>query len=152
MTRRSDLKGGSWFGIGIEHPKHASNVGTLFRSAVAFDAGFLFTLGTRYRPEASDTVHSWRHLPYVPYPNLDAFTGARPFDTPVVGVEFSEDAKPLARFLHPRRALYLLGAEDRGLSKGALDLCQDVVCIPTRYCLNVSAAGTVLMYDRSAKT
>lgn len=151
MTRRSQYRGGNWCGIGIERGKTVENLGTLFRSAVCLGADFVFTIGGRYHPQASDTVRSWTHLPYVAYPTLEAFTETRPFDTPLIGVELTDDARPLERFVHPRRALYLLGPEDGSLSNAALALCQDVIAFQSRYCLNVAAAGTVLLYDRQTK-
>jgi tRNA G18 (ribose-2'-O)-methylase SpoU len=146
-----DNKGGHWCGIGIERNKRGVNLGTLFRSAVCLHADFVFTIGRRYDPHCSDTVRSWTHLPYVPYDDVESFRNARPFDTPVIGVELAPDAKPLETFVHPRRALYLLGPEDGSLSNAALDMCTDVVAFSSAYCLNVASAGTVVLYDRHAK-
>jgi tRNA G18 (ribose-2'-O)-methylase SpoU len=68
-------------------------------------------------------------------------------------VEFDPRARPLDRYVHPERACYLLGAEDTGLPKHVLDRCRDLVQIPaTAYCLNVAVAGSIVMYDRAAKT
>ena len=55
------------------------------------------------------------------------------------------------RLDHPRRACYLLGAEDFGLKKEALDLCHQVVRIPSKFCLNVSTTGSIVMFDRNSK-
>ena len=37
-----------YFGIGIENAKSRKNVGNLFRSAMNFNADFIFTIGDRY--------------------------------------------------------------------------------------------------------
>ena len=147
----SAYKGGSWCGIGTARTKREVNLGTLFRSAACLNADLVFTVGRRYTPQSSDTVKSWTHLPYVPYPDLDAFAASRPFDTPIIGVELTPDARPLETFVHPRRALYLLGPEDGSLSAAELALCSEVVAFSSSYCLNVAAAGTVVLYDRQAK-
>ena len=53
----------------------------------------------------------------------------------------------------PERAVYLLGAEDHGLSRKALDKCHHFIMIPGSQLdqsLNVSVAGSIIMYDRVA--
>lgn len=140
-----------FFGIGIERGKTTTNLGTLWRSAVCMDASFIFTVGARYHPQASDTVKSWRHVPYFKYADVADFRAHIPHDVVPVGVELTADAQPLETFPHPPRAVYLLGPEDGSLSGAALELCASVVKIDTRWCLNVAAAGSVLMYDRRQK-
>lgn len=72
----------------------------------------------------------------------------------MVGVELTPDAKPLEQFCHPERVIYLLGAEDNGLTKEALEYCRTsggIVILPGDFSMNVSAAGSIVMYDRHAK-
>ena len=42
--------------------KNANNLGTLWRSAFQLDAAFLFTVGGRYKVQATDTVNAASHL------------------------------------------------------------------------------------------
>jgi tRNA G18 (ribose-2'-O)-methylase SpoU len=58
----------------------------------------------------------------------------------------------LVSFDHPDRAIYLLGAEDRGLSQEALEISDHIVEIPTKYCLNVASTGSIILYDRLSKS
>jgi tRNA G18 (ribose-2'-O)-methylase SpoU len=138
-----------YFGIGIENQKTPANLGTLWRSAFNFGASFLFTVNRRYPPQVSDTVKAWRHVPLQNYGDIDAFAGAVPMDCEVIGVELHDHATPLKRFHHPERAIYLLGAEDKGLSAKALGLCQRVIQIESRQCLNVAVAGSIVMWHRN---
>lgn len=138
-------------GIGIEHPKTHWNIGTLWRSAYAFDAAFIFTIGKRYSKQSSDTMNVWKHLPLLHFPTLEAFQESRPSDCELVGIETVPSGEILRGFRHPERAIYLLGAEDYGLTPEALRLCQRVVRIPAAYCLNVATSGSLVLYDRSAK-
>jgi tRNA G18 (ribose-2'-O)-methylase SpoU len=140
-----------YFGIGIQHTKNAINVGTLWRSAQAFGAGFIFTIGRRYKGQASDTTKAWKHIPLLHYNDLDDFFNHMPHDCRLVGVEIEDQAVALPSYTHPERAIYLLGAEDHGLTSEAIRRCHDIVEIPSRFCLNVSTAGSVIMYDRRAK-
>lgn len=151
MTRKADRRSRGYFGIGIERSKTEANVGTLWRSAFAFGASFVFTIGRRYPRQSSDTTKSWRHIPLLEYADVDDFHAHIPYDCQVVGVELTPDAHALESFAHPQRAIYLLGPEDGSLSAKAQDLCQSVVRFDSDYCLNVAAAGTVVMYDRNAK-
>lgn len=151
MTRKAQVHGGIWCGIGIERPKTPANLGTLWRSAVCLGADYIFTIGDRYRREASDTVGAAGHVPCFSYADLDDFNEHRPYNAPLVGVELTDAAQPLEEFDHPRQAIYLLGPEDGSLSEKATALCQRVVSFSSRYCLNVASAGTVVLYDRHVK-
>ena len=151
-TRRAVLRDHrGYFGIGVERSKVAANVGTLWRSAYSLGASFIFTIGRRYPPQCTDVVKAWRHIPLLEYVDVEDFHRHIPYDCQVVGVEILPIAQALETFHHPQRAIYLLGPEDGSLSRAALDLCQAVVQFDSAYCLNVAAAGTVVLYDRRAK-
>jgi len=142
-----------YFGIGIENAKTQVNMGTLWRSANLYNASFLFTIGKRYQKQCSDTMASHKHLPLYNHADFEAFYEHIPYDCQLVGVELAESAVSLPRFAHPERAIYLLGAEDNGLSKTALQKCHHLIQIPAckEFSMNVSVAGSIIMYDRFAK-
>lgn len=151
MTRRADANSRGFFAIGIEHNKCAANIGTLWRSAMSYDAAFVFTVGRRYQQQSSDTTVTWRHIPLFAFETLDDLIQHLPYSCPLVGVEIGCGAKPIAAYHHRERAAYLLGAEDRGLSADALSRCHELVELPGRFCLNVSVAGSLVMFDRHQK-
>ena len=138
-----------YFGIGVENLKKSTNLGTLWRSAYNLGAQFIFVIGRRYEKQSSDTVKAWRHIPLFQYENTKHFLRSRPRDCKLIGVEINEQSKDLRTFVHPERAIYLLGPEDGNLS--CMDKCQYIVKIQSRECLNVSVAGSIIMYDRSLK-
>jgi tRNA G18 (ribose-2'-O)-methylase SpoU len=138
-----------YFGIGIENTKNKANIGTLYRSALAFGADYIFTVGKRYEEQCSDTAKAWRHIPLFHFRELEDLK--LPYGCRLVGIEIDPNAYMLPDFIHPERACYLLGAEDRGLSKKAIDMCHMLVRIPSNQCLNVSVAGSIVMYDRLIK-
>lgn len=140
-----------YYGIGIENTKTEINVGTLWRSAKIFNASFIFTIGKRYKKQASDTLKAYRHIPFYQYDNFEQFYNAIPYDCRLIGVELNPKAKQINNFVHPERAIYLLGAEDNGISKEALAKCQAIIQLPGEYCLNVAVAGSIVMYDRLTK-
>jgi tRNA G18 (ribose-2'-O)-methylase SpoU len=69
----------------------------------------------------------------------------------IVGIETSPTATDLRDYKHPANAVYILGSEASGLTNEAMVRCRDLVVIPSRYCLNVAVAGSVVLYDRIAK-
>ncbi len=135
------------------HPKHESNVGTLWRSAFLYDAAFVGTVGRRYVHQASDTPKTPQQIPLVHYADIDDLKEHLPDGTPLVGVELADNSIPLSKFCHPRNAVYLMGAEDRGLPQHVLDKCHHIVQIesPKPWSMNVATAGSILLRDRYLK-
>jgi tRNA G18 (ribose-2'-O)-methylase SpoU len=139
-----------YFGIGIVGGKTPENVGTLWRSAGILGASFIFTAGARYPKQASDTIKAWKHTPFH---ELDDPLAALDLILPLgcVPVAVETGGRPLATYRHPERAIYILGAESTGIPEAVLERCRDRITIPGDYCLNVSVAGSIVMYDRIAK-
>jgi tRNA G18 (ribose-2'-O)-methylase SpoU len=141
-----------YFGIGVYHPKTEQNIGTLWRSATLYGASFIFTVGRRYEKQASDTTQSWRHIPLWHFFDWDELREHIPYDCPLVCVELSDNAFDLRTFIHPERAIYLLGAEDHGVPEHILAGRPTVqIPCPQPYSMNVAVAGSLVMYDRFVK-
>lgn len=143
-----------YFGIGVYSPRTSVNVGVLWRSAQQFDAAFMFTIAARcgFEHQPSNTTRAERHIPLYVYPKLEDFLRVLPTGARLVGVEQWDNSQPLETFKHPERAVYLLGAEDEGLPQEVKEYCTGgVVAISTERCLNVSVAGSIVMYDRQLK-
>ena len=137
-------------GIGIYHPKTELNIGTLWRSAQNFGVDFIFTIGKRYIKDRTDTTKASRHLPLYHYEDWNDFLKHLPTDSEVVCVEQVKSAKNLKIFSHPERAIYLLGAEDKGIPLKLMRGHQKVF-IDTPLCLNVAVAGSIVLFDRQSK-
>lgn len=150
MDGRGYFKRG-YFGIGIYRTKTIHNLGTLWRSAQNFGAAFIFTVGRRYKQQASDTLNTPKHVPLFHYEDFDDLCAHRPFDAPLIGIEQCDRSMDLTTFAHPERAIYLLGAEDNGLPRVVVDKCSAIIAIASPMCLNVSVAGSIVMFDRSTK-
>lgn len=145
------MKQHGYFGIGCLNMKTSMNYGTLFRTAQIMGADFIFLIGSRFKRQASDTMKSWRHLPLFEYDSFEDFQKHRPYDCKLVGIELMESATPIGEFKHPKQACYLLGAEDNGLTKEAIEACQEIIYLPGERSLNVSVAGSIVLYDRITK-
>lgn len=141
-----------YFEIGIFSPKTEMNIGTLWRSAYQLGASGIFTIGRRYKQQASDTTKAFRHIPLRNYESFEEFYSHIPYDAMLVGVEMG--GKALSCFAHPKQAVYLLGAEDYGLPKEVIAKCRLVVSIESVNTLsyNVAVAGSLVMYHRVTST
>jgi len=139
-----------YFGLGVEGISKAMNVGSLFRTAHAFDASFVFTVAASY-PKAegkqSDTSNALGHLPFYSFPDLSSMV--LPDDCTLVGVELTDDAIDLPSFHHPQQAAYILGPERGSLSPEMQERCTHILKIPTKFCINVGLAGAIILYDRT---
>jgi tRNA G18 (ribose-2'-O)-methylase SpoU len=125
------------------------NVGSLFRTAHAFGASYVFTVGAQYTRKVgrgADTSNAPDQVPFYDFP--DASSLVLPEGTELVGVEIVDDAVELPSFRHPRRAAYILGAERISLPPELLAQCVHSVRIPTHFSINVGLAGALVMYDR----
>lgn len=141
-----------FFGIGIQNGKTPENLGVLWRSAQNMGASFIYTIGNRYAKQACDTHKAVGAMPYFHYETFKDFYAHLPKGAMLVGVELTENAEALETFIHPRRCVYLLGAEDHGLSKEAIEKSHFLVKFQSTLSLNVSVAGSIIMYDRSSKS
>ena len=141
-----------YFEIGIFHGKCKHNIGTLWRSAYTFGAHGIFTVGQRYKKQSSDTLKVWRNIPLRHYLTYIDFYEHIPYDAQLVCIEMTNERITLPEFVHPKRAIYLLGAEDDGLPEHIWKHSHTVT-IPTPYpfCLNVATAGSIVLYDRYVK-
>jgi len=140
------------FGIGIYHPKCSTNMGTLWRSAMIYDADYIFTIGRRYQKQASDTLKTWRHMPLWNFATFEDFCAHMPYGARLVCVELAEGSQDLRAYKHHQRAVYLLGAEDHGIPPIIME-GYEILTIPSPepFCLNVATAGTLVLYDRYVK-
>lgn len=141
----------NFFGIGIMQSKREYNIGTLWRSADILGASFIYTIGKRYKKQTSDVLKSWRKIPLFHYEDFDDFYKHLPYNTRLVAVELDERSIPLAEFKHPLRAVYLLGAEDNGLSEETLEKCHEIIQLHGDRSMNVAVAGSIVMHDRVSK-
>jgi len=137
-----------FFEIGIYHIKREVNLGTLWRSAYQLGASGIFTINMRYKRQASDTTAAFSRIPLRHFPDFEAFNDNRPYGAMLIGIEMG--GTKLNDFIHPERAIYLLGAEDHGLPQAILDKCQQVVSIEAlrMESYNVAVAGSIVMWHR----
>ena len=140
-----------FFGIGIETAMQTQNMGTIWRSAQIMGADFIFVIGGQYKRMKTDTIASYRHIPLFYFETFEDFYKSLPMESKLIGIELAENSIPISDFKHPNQAVYLLGSELKGLSEDAKNHCDQIVQLPGKLSLNVSVAGSIVMYDRLMK-
>lgn len=138
-----------YFGIGVQEISKEGNLGNLVRSAHSFGASFFFTINAELNVKAiraSDTSGAYDHMPFYGYECFEDFM--LPKKCALVGVEFVEESVELPSFKHPPQAAYILGPEMGSLNPEVIEVCDHIVKIPMKFCINVGTAGAIVMYDR----
>jgi tRNA(Leu) C34 or U34 (ribose-2'-O)-methylase TrmL len=136
-----------YFGIAVYRPKCAENIGTLWRSAHAFGAAFIATVGHRYRRQPGDTTYAAKHVPLYQFADWPQFVATLPEGAELVCIEQTDASRKIRSYSHPARAVYVLGAEDTGIPAELLRGHQ-VVHIDTPRCANSSGGEARPPHDR----
>lgn len=139
--------------IVLVRPKYPHNVAGAIRAASCFDVKSLIYTGERFAFEAGERIPREERM--KGYASVNFRASERPFDlleqgTPVC-VELHNTSRSLVDFEHPGDAIYVFGPEDGHVSQMIRRFCHHFVHIPTKHCLNLSAAINVVLYDRRVK-
>ena len=141
-----------WYhAIGVFRGKTHHNIGTLWRSAYILGASYIFTVDGKYKKQSSDVLRTWSRIPLFTYKTFEDLLENIPFDCRLIGVEIDDRAEMLHEFEHPKRAIYLLGAEDSGLPEFVKEKCHFLIKLPGNSSLNVGVTGSIVLHDRVSK-
>ena len=138
------------FGVGVEGISKSYNLGAVLRTANALGASFAFTIGATHKAlevRRTDTLRSDVHMPFYEWETPDDLI--LPRGCQLVGVELTEESIELPSFRHPTNCAYILGPEKGNLSDYMQERCDFMVQIPTKFCVNVSLAAALTIYDRT---
>jgi len=142
--------------IYLHNPKYPHNLGQTIRACACFGIGQVWWSGTRVAKKLEGLDRIPREERMRGYSDvrllqseraLDAF----PPDVVPVALEFRPNSEKLPDFVHPKKAVYVFGPEDGSLDRGILSRCHRFVFIPTKHCVNLSAAVYMVLYDRMVK-
>jgi tRNA G18 (ribose-2'-O)-methylase SpoU len=137
-----------YFEVGVLNLRNRQNLGTLWRTAVQLGAAGIFTIGRPYKPQTSDVFQTMQDVPLRHFATFEEFLANRPVGAELVGVEMG--GVPLREFIHPARAVYLLGSEDMGLPPRVLAACNHLVSLQSvgRESYNLAVTGSIVLYHR----
>lgn len=138
------------------NPKFPHNVGAAIRAASCFGVEEVWVTGTRCADEVrtmariprEERMRNYEEVLLVldDYPATGLPEGATP-----VAIELLPGAENLTAFEHPANPVYLFGPEDGSVPPSLRQHCHRRVFIPTRHCVNLSAAVYLVLYDRLVK-
>ncbi|WP_461024797.1 TrmH family RNA methyltransferase [Thalassiella azotivora] len=142
-TRRHPLH------VAIENLRHDLNIGSVVRTANAFNLAGVHVVGRR-RWNRRGAMVTDRYLHVHHHPDAAALAAwAHAVGLPLLGLDNVPDAVPLETADLPERAVLVLGQEGSGLSDDALAACDEVLSIAqfgSTRSLNAGAAAAIAMH------
>jgi tRNA G18 (ribose-2'-O)-methylase SpoU len=135
--------------IAIENWQHDLNIGSIVRTANAFNAEGVHIIGKRdWNKRGAMVTDKYLHLHHHPTPQ-DFANWAKENSVPIIGIDNVEGSKELESATLPNPCALLFGQEGPGLSDAAIAMCEVTYAIrqygSTRS-MNASAAGAIAMY------
>jgi tRNA G18 (ribose-2'-O)-methylase SpoU len=137
--------------VAIENWTHDLNIGSVVRTANAFNVASVHIVGRR-RWNRRGAMVTDRYLHVTHHPDVDelaAWAAGRPDRPPLLGVDNLPGARPLETVRLPRACVLLFGQEGPGLSDPARRACSAVLSIAqfgSTRSINASAAAAIAMH------
>jgi tRNA G18 (ribose-2'-O)-methylase SpoU len=143
-TRRHPLR------IAIQNWEHDFNIGSIVRTANAFNVAGVHIIGKR-RWNRRGAMVTDRYLEVLHHPSVADFVeNIRSARCVIIGVDNLAGAVPLDRAELPQRTCLVFGSEGPGLTDELVAVCKQLVAI-TQYgstrSLNAGAAAAIAMYQ-----
>jgi tRNA G18 (ribose-2'-O)-methylase SpoU len=137
------------FHVAVENWVHDLNIGSVVRTANAFNAAAVHLVGRR-RWNRRGAMVTDRYLDVVHHPDAGQLRRwAAERGLPVLGVDNTAGAVPLETYRIPQRCVLLFGQEGPGLTDDALAACTAVLAIAqfgSTRSLNAGAAAAIAMH------
>jgi tRNA (guanosine-2'-O-)-methyltransferase len=149
--RRTDAR----IALVLEQVQSPFNVGAVVRTAAAFAVERMWLVGEVPSPAGAKVgktaMGTQRYLTWTEAPDIETAVGAARDDGyRVVGLELAEGAEPLHELDLSSDVCLVIGHEDRGLSREALEACDIVGFVPQLGrvgSLNVATAAAIALYE-----
>jgi tRNA G18 (ribose-2'-O)-methylase SpoU len=136
--------------VAVENLEHDLNIGSIVRTANAFNVAGVHIVGRR-RWNRRGAMVTDAYLDITHHPDAgDLGTWARSAGLPVIAVDVVPGAVPIEGYRMPEACVLLFGQEGPGLSDDALGLADAVVSITQRgstRSINVAAAAAIAMHS-----
>ncbi len=138
------------FHVAVENWAHDLNIGSVVRTANAFNAAGVHVVGRRrWNRRGAMVTDAYMHVRH--HPDAAALAAwARAEGLPLLGVDNLPGSVPLETFTLPRRCVLLFGQEGPGLSGGARTACSAVLSIAqfgSTRSINAGAAAAIAMHS-----
>jgi tRNA G18 (ribose-2'-O)-methylase SpoU len=135
--------------IAIENWQHDLNIGSIVRTANAFNVSRVHIIGKRDWNKRGAMVTD-RYLSVQHHATIADFKNdCDNRSVPIIGIDNVEKSIPLENYHLPEKCVMLFGQEGAGMSEDAIAACQVILAISQRgstRSMNASAAGAIAMY------
>ncbi len=135
--------------IAIENWQHDLNIGSVVRTANAFNVSAVHIIGKRDWNKRGAMVTD-RYLTVIHHPTIADFsTWCTEQNLPVIGIDNVPTSKHLEGAQLPQECVLLFGQEGAGMSDEGIAACQVLYAIEqygSTRSMNASAAGAIAMY------
>lgn len=137
------------FHVAVENWQHDLNIGSVVRTANAFNAAAVHIVGRRrWNRRGAMVTDRYQHVHHHPtVEELAAWAGEQCL--PLIGIDNFPDSVPLETFDLPRECVLLFGQEGPGLSDEAHASCSAVLSIAqfgSTRSMNAAAAAAIAMH------
>jgi tRNA G18 (ribose-2'-O)-methylase SpoU len=135
--------------IAIENWQHDLNIGSVVRTANAFNVSYVHIVGKRDWNRRGAMVTD-KYLHVVHHPTVTDFAAwCAANDVPIIGIDNLPVSQQMENFPLPEKCVLFFGQEGAGMSDEAVGICQVVLAIQqygSTRSMNASAAGAIAMY------
>ena len=135
--------------IAIENWQHDLNIGSVVRTANAFNVSYVHIVGKRDWNRRGAMVTD-KYLHVVHHPTVADFaTWCVENSVPIIGIDNLPVSKQMENYPLPEKCVLFFGQEGAGMSDEAVGICQVVLAIQqygSTRSMNASAAGAIAMY------
>lgn len=134
--------------IAIENWQHDRNIGTIVRTANAFNVGAVHIVGRRHWNRRGAMVTD-RYLPIIHHATVDDFVRETK-GRHLIAVDNLPGAVPLATASLPEHAVLVFGGEGPGLSQEMRQAAEEMIMIEqfgSTRSVNVGVAAGIVMYQ-----
>lgn len=142
-TKRHSLQ------IAIENWQHDLNIGSIVRTANAFNVSFVHIVGKRDWNRRGAMVTD-KYLHVIHHPSIAEFkVWCDENQVPIIGIDNLPISTQLEAAILPEKCVLFFGQEGAGMSEEAVNICTRVLAIKqygSTRSMNASAAGAIAMY------
>ena len=136
--------------IAIENWQHDFNIGTVVRTANAFNVAGVHIIGRRrWNRRGAMVTDKYMHVHH--HPTVEDFLAwAKSQDLPVFGVDLFPDSVPIETFEFPQACVMVFGQEGPGLSQEIHDAAQATLSIAqygSTRSINAGSAAGIAMHS-----
>ncbi len=135
--------------IAIENWQHDLNIGSVVRTANAFNVSYVHIVGKRDWNRRGAMVTD-KYLHVVHHPTVADFAAwCAEQSVPIIGIDNLSVSQQMENYPLPEKCVLFFGQEGAGMSDEAVGICQVVLAIQqygSTRSMNASAAGAIAMY------